>query len=47
VENDTQTFFDLEYGGKHSKTWKMRNAHGRNCNMTRKVIIVENEKDQM
>ena len=22
VENETQTLFDLEYGEKHSKTWK-------------------------
>jgi hypothetical protein len=22
VENETQTQFDLEYGEKHSKTWK-------------------------
>jgi hypothetical protein len=22
MENETQTLFDLEYGGKHSKTWK-------------------------
>ena len=29
-ENEMQTLFDLEYGKKHSKTWKMRNAHSRN-----------------
>ena len=29
VENETQTMFDLEYGEKHSKIWKMRNAHCR------------------
>jgi hypothetical protein len=27
VENETHTHFDLEYGGKHSKTWNIRNAH--------------------
>jgi hypothetical protein len=27
VENETQTLFNLEYGEKHLKTWKMRNAH--------------------
>jgi hypothetical protein len=29
VENETQTLFDLKYVGKHSKTWKIRNAQGR------------------
>jgi hypothetical protein len=27
VENETHTLFHLEYGRKHSKTWKIRNAH--------------------
>ena len=40
IENETQKLFDLEYSEKHSKTWKMRNAH---C-MTRKRKIMENEK---
>ena len=43
VENETQTLFDLEYGKKHSKTWKMRTAHCRNWNITRKMKIMENE----
>ena len=47
VENKTQTIFNLEYGDKHWESWKMWNAHGRNCNMARKVIIVENEKDTL
>ena len=29
VINETQTQFDLEYGEKHSKAWKMRNTHFR------------------
>ena len=42
-ENETHTPFNLEYGGKHSKTWKMRNAHCRTWNMARKLKIMENE----
>jgi hypothetical protein len=41
VENETQTLFDLEYGEKNSKTWKMRNAHSRNWIMARKLNIKE------
>ena len=44
MENETQTLFDLEYGEKHSKTWKMRNAHCRTWNIARKLKIKENEK---
>jgi len=33
VKNEAQTLFDLEYGEKHSKTWKMRNAHSRTWTM--------------
>ena len=29
------------------KTWKLRNAHCRTLNMTRKVKNVENEKDKL
>ena len=47
VENETQTLFDLEYGEKHSKTWKMRNAHCRTWSMARKLKIMENEKHTM
>jgi hypothetical protein len=35
VENVTQALFVLEYGKKHSKTWKMTNAHCRTCSMSR------------
>ena len=35
VENEKQTLFDLEYGRKHWKNWKMRNAHCRTWNMAR------------
>jgi hypothetical protein len=44
VENVTQNLFDLEYGKKHSKKWKMRNAHCRTWSMARKLKIMENEK---
>ena len=44
VENETQTLYDLEYGEKHLKTWKMRNAHCRTWSMSRKLKIMENEK---
>jgi hypothetical protein len=37
VKNETQTLFDLEYGEKHSKTLKMRNAHNRTYSMGRKT----------
>ena len=43
VENETQTLFNLEYGEKHSKMWKMRNAQGRTWSMARKLKYVENE----
>ena len=35
VENETQTLFDLEYGEKHSKMWKIRNAHFRTQSLAR------------
>ena len=44
MENETQTLFDLEYGEKHSETWKMRNAQCRTWNMARKLKFTENEK---
>ena len=44
MENETQTLYDLEYGDKNSKPWKMRNAHCRTWNMARKRKIMENEK---
>ena len=34
-ENETHTLFHLEYGLKHSKTWKMRNSHSRTWNMAK------------
>jgi hypothetical protein len=45
--NETQTFFDLEYGGKHSKTWNIRNAHCRTWNMARKLKLMGNEKHSL
>ena len=47
VDNETQTLCDLEYGEKHSKTWKMRKAHCRNWNMARKLKNVKNEKQTL
>ena len=44
VENEKQTLFDLHYCEKHSKTWKMRNAHCRNWSKARKRKVMENEK---
>ena len=47
VENEIQTLYDLEYGAKHSKILKMRNAHCRTWSMARKLKIMENEKHTM
>jgi hypothetical protein len=44
TENETQTLFDLEYGRKHSKTFKIGNAKSRTLYMVRKLKIMENEK---
>ena len=45
METETQTLFDLEYGEKHSETWKMLNAYCRTCNISRELKKnVENEK---
>ena len=43
------TLYFLEYGKKHSKTWKMRNPHSRTCNIARKLKKknVENEKQTL
>ena len=41
VENETQTLFDLEYGKKHSKMWKMTNTHCRTWIMARKLKNVK------
>ena len=39
MKNETQTNFDMKYGRKHSKTWKIRNAH---CRTWNKVEETEN-----
>jgi hypothetical protein len=43
VKNETQTLYGLEYGKKHSKSWKMKNAHCSTWSMVRKLKNVENE----
>ena len=35
IENETETLFDLEYGEKTEKTWKMRHKHSLTGNMAR------------
>ena len=35
VKNEKWALYDLEYGEKHWKTWKMRNTHCRKWNMVR------------
>ena len=37
VENETQIWYDLEYGKKHWKKWKMWNAPCRTWNIVRKL----------
>jgi len=37
VKNEKQNLFDLEYGEKQWKWWKMRNAHCRTWNMVKKL----------
>ena len=37
MKNETQTNFDMKYGRKHSKTWKIRNAHCRTWNNVEKT----------
>jgi hypothetical protein len=44
LKNEIQTLFDLEYGKKYSKKYKLRNAHCRTWNMARKLKIIENVK---
>jgi hypothetical protein len=41
VENKTQTKYDLEYGNKHWKPWKMKIAHCRIWNMARQLTNEE------
>ena len=43
VENEKFTLQDVDYGEKHSKTWKKRNAHCSTWSMTRKLKNAENE----
>jgi hypothetical protein len=43
----TQTFFDQEYGKKHSKTWKMKNALCRTWSIARKLKTMENETNKL
>ena len=47
VENETQTLQDMEYGEKHSKTWKMRIALYSTWNMEKKLKNVENETQKL
>ena len=47
LKNETQTNFDLEYGGRNSKTWKIRNIHCKSWNMERKLKMIENGKHAM
>ena len=47
VENEKCTLQDQGYGEKHSKTWKMRNAHCRTWSMEGKVKIMENENNKL
>jgi len=37
MKNQTQTLFDLEYGEKHTRSWKMRNTHCRTRTIARKL----------
>jgi hypothetical protein len=37
----------MEYGEKHSKTWKRRNAHLKTWSISRKLKIMENEKNKL
>ena len=43
VENEKEKLFDMEYGEKHTKMWKIRKAHCRTWSMARKLKIMENE----
>ena len=37
MENEKHTLEDMEYGEKHGKTGKIRNAQGRTWSMARKI----------
>ena len=43
VEKETKTLYDLEYGEKHWKTWKIRNEHCGTWIMGTKLKNVEND----
>ena len=43
MENKTQKLFNIKYGVKHSKTWKMRNTGYSTRNMARKLKNEENK----
>ena len=47
MENKKCTLQDREYGEKHLKTWKMRNAHWWTWIMVRKLKNVGNETQIM
>ena len=47
VENEKEKLFDMEYGEKHTKMWKIRKAHYRTWSMARKLKIMENEKHKL
>ena len=44
VEKEKHTLQDVKCGEENSKSWKIRNVHGRTWNMARKLKIMENEK---
>ena len=43
MENEKHTLYDVEYGEKHLKTWKMRIVDCRTWIIARKMKNVENE----
>jgi hypothetical protein len=42
VENVTQTLYDLEYGKKNRKKWKMRHRNSRPLNMEKNTEKYKN-----
>ena len=47
IENEICILQDRKYGEKHSKAWKVRNAHCRTWSMEKKLKIMENEKHEV
>jgi hypothetical protein len=47
VENETQTMYELEYGKKYWKTWKLWNDHYGTQDMARNLKKVKNEKQTL